>query len=139
MNRSELKNFIKKKKTFDFINNRSIDIIKNMFPKKIDLIINQLKIRKTEEKEKSPHNQIVVDLKKRPKTALNYPTTSFLLRPQVRTKIIQPSQKKLNNTSPIKTEQDAKVSGWDFDNLQEELIFEDHLQKKAKNKLKSKR
>lgn len=89
MNRSELKNFIKKKKTFDFINNRSIDIIKNMFPKKIDLVINQLKLRRTEEKDILPHNEIIVDLKKRPNTAFNYPTNSYLLKPQIRSKIVQ--------------------------------------------------
>lgn len=48
MNRNELKNYIKKKKTFDFINNKSLEIIKSFFPKRLDLIINQIKSRKTE-------------------------------------------------------------------------------------------
>lgn len=69
MNRSELKHYIKKKKTIEFINNQSLDLIKSMFPKKIDLIINQLKLRRTQEKEAMPHGEIVVDLKTRPKTA----------------------------------------------------------------------
>lgn len=69
MNRSELKNYIKKKKTIEFINNQSLDLIKTMFPKKIDLIINQLKLRRTQEKESQPHGEIIVDLKTRPKTA----------------------------------------------------------------------
>lgn len=47
MNRKEYKECMKKKKVIDFINNHSIDIIKNMFPKKLDLIINQLKLRRT--------------------------------------------------------------------------------------------
>lgn len=69
MNRTELKNYIKKKKTIEFINNQSLDLIKTMFPKKIDLIINQLKLRRTQEKESQRHGEIIVDLKTRPKTA----------------------------------------------------------------------
>lgn len=105
MNRGELKSFIKKKKTFDFINNGSINIIKNMFPKKIDLIINQLKLRKTEEKLIVPRSQIIVDLKKRPNTALNRPTNSYLLKkPQIPPKITNSGQKKFIVTVPVKTE-----------------------------------
>ena len=60
---------MKKKKTFEFINSKSLELIKSIFPKKLDLIINQIKTKKNEEQQTKIPNEIVIDLKNRPSTA----------------------------------------------------------------------